>query len=146
MKTTQTILQGRAKYAALMAACVLAGMSTMLTPAQAAKGASAGIRLRAILTGPAIGMVTPTGSAKFKTNTLGNRSELEVEAEHVNLPAGTSLDVLLGTTNIGKAKVNSLGEAELELDSSEGALVPAVKTGDTVSVSNAGTVILTGVF
>jgi hypothetical protein len=144
MKTTHMMMAK--SRAAVLGAFVLAAMAMMLIPAHAEKGGSSGIRLRAKLTGPAIATVTPSGQAQFKTNSLGNRSELEVEVEHVNLPSGTVLDVQLKTTSIGSIKVNKEGEGELELETDAGATVPAVAAGDTISVLNAGTVILTGVF
>lgn len=144
MKTTHMMMAK--SRAAVLGAFILAAMAMMLTPAHADNGGSTGIRLRAKLTGPAIATVTPSGQAEFKSNTLGNRSELEVEVEHVNLPKGTVLDVQLKAVSIGSIKVNGEGEGELDLDTQAGKIVPAAATGDTISVLNAGTVILTGVF
>src|SRR5215467_13350494 len=49
------------------------------------------VRLRARLTGQAIGMITPEGNADFRSET--GRTRLQVEVEHVNLPAGTVLSI-----------------------------------------------------
>ena len=129
-----------------MMTCALAMVAITLTPALNAKDGASGTRLRAKLTGPAIATVTPMGEAQFKSNTLGNRSELEVEVEHVSLPAGTALDVQVKGVSVGTIKLHTSGEGELDLDSQSGAAVPAVVKGDTVSVLNAGVVIMTGVF
>ena len=106
-------------------------------------------RLRARLTGPAISGKTPEGQADFRSDDKG-RTRLNVEVEDVNLPAGTMLTVSLthgGTTaSIGSIKLSALGAGELELNSQDGDVVPAVQTGDTITVSNGGTAILVGVF
>lgn len=47
---------------------------------------------------------------------------------------------------VGQIKLSALGEGELDLESQDGDTVPSVQTGDMVSVSNAGTSILAGVF
>ena len=109
------------------------------------------IRLKTNLTGPAIAGVTPKGEAEFRAIPSRNRSSLKVEAEHVNLPSGTVLTVVLQSgvvsTNIGTMTLNSFGEAELDLDSQDGDTVPAVQKGDKVSVTDgAATTYLIGIF
>jgi hypothetical protein len=106
-------------------------------------------RLRTRLAGAAIQGKTPEGNADFRSDS-NNRMRLNVEVEHVNLPAGTSLDVSVqhGTSSqmVGHIMLSATGEGELELNSQDGATVPAVQSGDMVMVSNGGTAILTGVF
>lgn len=107
------------------------------------------VRLRARLTGQAIATITPEGSGDFRSESSDTR--LSVEVEHVNLPAGTVLAVFIqsGTNapvQVGTITLSATGFGELELDSDHGALVPAVQNGDVLSVSNAGTTILAGVF
>lgn len=106
-------------------------------------------RLKTRLTGAAIDAKTPEGSAEFRSDSRG-RARLNVEAEHVNLPAAIVLQVALqhgaATTAIGTVTLNTLGNGELELSSQDGDTVPAVQKGDIVTVSNAGTPILAGVF
>jgi hypothetical protein len=106
-------------------------------------------RLRAKLTGPAIQSKTPEGSADFRIDDQA-RTRLSVEVENVNLPAGTVLTVTivhgLVSTPAGMITLSSTGFGELELDSQKGATVPAVQAGDTVTVSNGLTTILTGIF
>jgi len=68
--------------------------------------------------------------------------------EHVNLPAGTVLDVTVGAsaTVVGHITLNAFGDGELDLRSQDGDTVPAVAAHDTVTVSNAGAAILSGTF
>jgi hypothetical protein len=108
-------------------------------------------RLRTRLAGAAITGMTPEGNADFRSDSNNNRMRLNVEVEHVNAPAGTSLDVSIqhGTSSpmmVGHIMLSATGEGELELNSQDGATVPAVQSGDMVIVSNGGTAILTGVF
>src|SRR5690349_21546858 len=82
-------------------------------------------RLRARLTGQAIQGVTPEGSGDFRSET--SRTRLQVEVEHVNLPAGTVLTVSLQSgvnapVQIGTIKLSATGFGELELDSDHGAV------------------------
>jgi hypothetical protein len=102
-------------------------------------------RLRTRLAGAAIQGQTPEGSADFRVDAK-NRSRLNVEVEHVNLPAGTVLTVSVGGSAVGTITLSALGFGELELNSQDGDTVPAVKAGDMVVVSNGATAILTGVF
>src|SRR5438874_1634071 len=57
------------------------------------KGAE--VRLRTSLAGGAIAGVVPSGNADFRSESDRNRSRLNVEVEHVNLPDGTVLGVLV---------------------------------------------------
>ena len=108
---------------------------------------NSGTRLKTKLAGGAIQGKTPEGSAEFRTDAK-NRSEFKVEVENVNLPAGTVLDVTVGasSTLAGHITLNKFGEGELELRSQDGDTVPSVAAHDTVTVSNAGSAILSGTF
>lgn len=90
--------------------------------------------------------------AKFRSSNKGTRARLEVEVEHLldttNLEATVTRAAQTATPVLDKTKLVqeiaptaglANGIAELELDSQNGALVPAVLTGDTVSVSQNGT-------
>lgn len=117
--------------------------------ARADKGGSNGeVRLKTGLTGAAIQGKKPGGSADFRSS-ANNRSRLNVEAEQVNLADGTTLTVSVthsGTTaDVGSINLIA-GHGELELNSQDGAVVPAIVSGDIVTVSNSGTAILAGVF
>jgi hypothetical protein len=106
-------------------------------------------RLRTRLAGAAIEGKTPEGNADFRSDQRG-RSRLNVQVENVNLPAGTVLTVAVqdGTTviNAGTITLPAFGFGELELNSEDGASVPAVHKGEMVTVSNGGVRILAGVF
>ena len=69
--------------------------------------------------------------------------------EQVNLPGGTVLVVSLshlGTpTTIGNITLKS-GEGELELNTRDGDIVPALVKGDIITVSNGIAAILSGAF
>jgi hypothetical protein len=136
-------------HAALAAALLALTAAQTIRAEDGGKGNSTEIRLRARLTGAAIQGTTPEGNGDFRSEP--SRTRLQVEVEHVNLPAGTVLMVSLqsGTAApqaIGQITLSATGFGELELDSDHGATVPTVKNGDVLSVSNAGTAILAGAF
>ena len=107
------------------------------------------VRLKTRLAGAAIQGKTPEGSAEFRSDQRG-RTKFMVEVENINLPAGTVLDVAVqhngASQTVGQIKLSAAGSGELELESQDGDTVPAVQAGDMVTVSNAGTTILAGVF
>jgi hypothetical protein len=109
---------------------------------------NAQVRLRTTLAGAAIQGIKPEGNADFRNDGQG-RTRLNVEVENVNLAAGTVLSVAVVhagvSTMVGSITLGS-GENELELDSQNGATVPAVASGDMVTVSNGAAVILAGAF
>jgi hypothetical protein len=107
------------------------------------------VRLRARMTGQATQTSNPEGNADFRID--GTRTRLQVEVEHANLPAGTVLVVMLqhGTAaplQVGMITLSANGSGELELDSQDGAIVPAVQVGDVASVTSSGAAILAGAF
>src|SRR5437764_10581921 len=87
-------------------------------------------RLRTRLAGGAINGKTPEGNADFRSEPAKGRTRLNVEVENVNLPAGTVLDVTVqhgaASTLAGHITLNAFGGGELELNSQDGATVPAV--------------------
>lgn len=104
------------------------------------------IRLESRLAGAAINGLLPKGHAKFRSRSNGRR-QLNVEVEKVNLPAGTTLNVLVDNLNVGQIALSAALENELELESEHGAIVPNVTSTSTVVVANAqGRTILSGVF
>ena len=110
-------------------------------------GNNAKVRLRTTLTGAAMTRQKPEGNAEFRND--NGRMRFQVEVENVNLPDGTVLTVTVVdagvTTTVGMITLRG-GEAELELDSQNGDMVPTVMTGDMIAVSNAGAAVLAGVF
>jgi hypothetical protein len=110
-------------------------------------GPSGHIRLDTKLAGGALGARRPEGNADFRSQT--GRSRLNVEVENVNLPDGTVLTVSVVqgavSTVVGTITLNSaIAENELELDSQNGAAVPALVAGNMVTVANGATIILAG--
>ena len=106
-------------------------------------------RLRARLVGQPIQSITPEGNGDFRSQT--GRSRLQVQVEHVNLPAGTVLTVSLQSganapMQIGQITLSATGFGELEIDSQNGATVPVVNQGDVLSVANGSAAVLAGVF
>jgi hypothetical protein len=108
------------------------------------------VRLRARLTGAAIAGKTPEGSADFRNEPSRSRSRLDVDVEQVNLPAGTVLTVTLthagATTTIGSITLNAFGGGELDLNSQDGDVVPAIVAGDVITVLNGTAAVLVGSF
>ncbi len=112
-------------------------------------GNSTQIRLRTTLAGAAIGGHKPEGNADFRND--NSRMRLKVEVENVNLPDGTVLTVSIihnGVATVAGTITfrSSSNENELDLDSQNGDMVPAVVSGDMVTVSNGAQTILAGVF
>ncbi len=103
------------------------------------------LRMRTALTGGAISGLTPSGRADYRA--AQGRADFSVEVQDVNLPAGTTLDVTVDGVNAGSITVSAapIRGGELDLNTQDGDVVPAVKAGSVVVVSNAGAAILSGV-
>ena len=132
-----------------MAAFLMGGVVTMRAEDGNKNGQNAQVRLRTTLSGASIQGKKPEGNADFRNDAQG-RTRLNVEVENVNLPMGTVLTVAVVhggvSTKVGTITLGSTGESELELDSQNGATVPAIVSGDMVTVSNGAAVILAGAF
>ncbi len=128
------------RFFSLCAAAFLLAVPVLME----AKGA-AETRLRAALTGARINSMTPSGHADFRARQGSSR--LNVEVEDVNVAPGTVLDVFLDGAQIGTITVTpvTLG-GELELNSNDGDMVPAVKAGALVVVKNGPSAVVAGVF
>lgn len=110
----------------------------------AAKGADE-VRMKTALSGPRLNAVTPSGQAEYRV--ASGRSKLNVQVEDVKVAAGTVLDVLLDGARIGSITVDALTlGGELELATTDGDVVPAVKKGSLVVVKLGDQAILAGVF
>ncbi len=124
-------------------------LGALIASAVWADSKSSEVRLRTDLAGGAISGRTPSGHADFRSESDRNRSRLNVEVEDVNLADGTVLDVMVSHGG-ASAKVGVIhlqaGRGELELNTQDGDTVPAIAKGDAVTVSNAGSPILMGVF
>jgi hypothetical protein len=109
------------------------------------------IRLRARLTGNAIGNLVPSGHADFRER-AGRFVRFSAEVEDVNLPVDSELEVfvspssvcsgtLLGTVELGPAPFRG---ADLNLDTRDGDTVPPMAVGNIVSVCFNGAPIVSG--
>ena len=105
------------------------------------------IRMRTSLSGGAIAGLVPSGKADFRAIESQGRTRLNVEVEDVNLAAGTKVDVFVDGEKAGSITISAapIRGGELELNSQDGQVVPAVKSGALVVVRNGTTAILSGV-
>jgi hypothetical protein len=89
----------------------------------------------------------PQGHADFRVRADGNRS-FEVEVEAVNLPTGTTLNVLVNNIQVGQIALGAALRGEIEFESEHGQTIPTVTQGTTVTVVNAatGATVLAGSF
>ncbi len=102
--------------------------------------------IEADLTGNAIGGIVPRGDAEFEIE--GGHREFRVRIENVNLPAGTTLRVLVDDIFVGNITVApGLDRSELRLKTENGQAVPPVNSRTRIVVVNAaGSTILAGSF
>ncbi len=109
---------------------------------------ASGARLQARLAGNAFNNLVPSGNADYRVETSGRR-RLKVEAEDVNLPAGTVLAVFAGSTQVGTLTLSGLplNTGEMELESQQGQTVPTLPAGTMIAVMQFGnaTPIVTGI-
>ena len=100
--------------------------------------------LFAPLTGATINNAPPNGLAQYFVAPNGSR-RFSVYARFVNLPNGTSLDVFVGTVNVGQITLRN-GEGELELNADSNSNLPSIVVGTTISVKNGNATVLSGTF
>lgn len=103
-------------------------------------------KLRANLTGSAIGGTTPSGRADWNLVADSGHESLLIQVEDVNLPDGTVLYVSgCGSSNIGTLLLRAR-KANLIIDESEGSSVPTCTAGNKIFVANGGKNVLSGTF
>ncbi|MFN7923278.1 MAG: hypothetical protein U0Q16_24465 [Bryobacteraceae bacterium] len=105
------------------------------------------VQLRTKLAGGSIGGVVPSGEVEFRSRpSRGGERSFHVEIENVNVPAGTSLDVLINGQPVGKLTISvaPVRGGELELSSRDGDDTPTLKPGDVVSVRSSSNQVLSG--
>lgn len=101
-------------------------------------------RVEIALTAPA-GSVLPRANGKAKFSSKPGERELQIEVE--DMPVGTAVVFMLGSTQLGTATANAFGEARLNLNSTQGQNVPTSVAGQSVTVTTAaGGLIVTGSF
>jgi hypothetical protein len=97
------------------------------------------------LVAPAAGAPFAAAHGKAQLDTRVGETELELEVEHV--PAGTVVNFFIGATKVGSATAGAFGEAEVELNSRRGDIIPATTAGTAVSARTAaGVLIVSGSF
>lgn len=105
--------------------------------------AAAEIRLRTGLAGATINNITPKGKAEYRERAT---RQLKVQVENVNLPDGTILNVLAGTSQVGQITL-ALMRGELQLNTGDGDGLPAIASGTSVVVTDqSGNTIVAGAF
>ena len=105
------------------------------------------VRLRTQLTGGTIAGVSASGVADFRLRPSRGDKAFSVELENVNLPAGTTLEVLVNGQSVGQLRVSGppARGGELELNSRDGGVVPVFQAGDVVAIRNSNGSLLSGV-
>ncbi len=102
--------------------------------------------INAGLSGAAIGGQTPTGKAVYRERP-GNDRKLQVEVQDVNLPAGTTLNVLVAGQKVGTLAIDALRAGRLELETGRGQAVPVAANGTAIAVTNAsGASVVAGTY
>lgn len=85
------------------------------------------------------------GTAKYRDR--GGEQEFQVEVENVKKLAGKKLSVFVNGNKVGTMQINQFGVGRLELNSSQGDKVPAIKSGSKVKVkTGAGVLVVSGSF
>jgi hypothetical protein len=114
-------------------------------------GGGTEIRLRARLTGNAIGNLIPSGQADFRSR-AGRFVRFSTEVENVKLPVDSQLEVfvsssavcsgtLLGNIVLGPPPIRG---GDLNLDTRDGDTVPQLTAGKLVSVCFNGVPVVSG--
>ena len=137
------------KLFSIGAAFMFLALTLSFTSVTWADGKSSEVRIRTPLSGGTLNGQVPSGHADFRSEAARSRSRLNVEVENVALKDGTTLNVFFvhagNSTKIGVIHLVA-GFGELELNAQDGDTPPAVASGDMVTVNNAGSPILSGVF
>ena len=97
------------------------------------------------LVGASLNGATPNGEAEFRRDAEGSR-RLRIRIENVNLPDGTTLNVLVDNVRVGQMIIDSL-KGEIELRTDHGQTTPPVVNGTGIVISDrTGTTIIAGTF
>jgi hypothetical protein len=133
--------------AALACVALLASLIFLsAAPASAQSSNSQETRIVAALSGATLNGATPKGAAEFKQKADGSRS-LEVEVEHVNLSAGTVLDVFVDNQKIGTITLDTLMAGKIELETEHGQTFPLINSRTRVVVAQqSGATVVAGSF
>ena len=105
--------------------------------------AGADLRMRTGLAGAQLNGMTPKGKAEYRER--ANR-QLTVQVENINLPDGTTVNVLINGNGVGQISL-LLTRGQLQLNTNDNQNVPTVIAGTTVVVTDAnGSTLVAGVF
>jgi len=115
----------------------------LLLSAQDAPGGRLNIQWNINLSGPLFNGVQPVGAAEYEVE--GSRRRFSAEADNVNLPDGTSLNVYVSGKLVGSFTLTDGGGALL-LDTLAHQKVPFITKGTTVAIYYGSTKILSGKF
>jgi hypothetical protein len=115
--------------------------SPTVSPSPSPNGES---EIFAALNGPTINGILPRGYAQYEVHS--SRTEIEVELSQINLPSGTQLAVMIGTTAVGNVSIQSDGRGRLRLRSDQGATVPVVIDGTAITIKNGAATVMSGTF
>ena len=133
------------KFVFIVFALSLASIVPFYFSGQTEAQTATGTFLFAPLTGLPIGGMTPRGSGKYTVDPLNNRL-FETEVSNVNLPAGTILSVVVGSTSVGMLRLGTTKSGTFRLSSSAGQTVPTIAAGSTLTLKNGDATILSGTF
>lgn len=100
--------------------------------------------IQASLTGNQINGVQPFGNAEYRFES--SRRRFKIDVFQVNLPAGTVLTVAVNNSAVGQITLNAFRSASMDIRTDQGQNVPTISNGMSVTVSNNGTTILSGIF
>lgn len=75
-----------------------------------------------------------------------SRTELETRVRQVNVPAGTSLAVVVDGATIGQMVIDSSREGRSRLRSDRGEFVPVVNVGSTIQLRLNGATVMSGTY
>ncbi len=123
---------------------LLAIMMTGVYFSEPTTAQTAPITLTATLTGTPINGIAPFGVAVYSS--FGTSRTFECNVSTVNLPASTSLSVVINGTAAGTIILSAAKSGVLRLTTNNGGTVPTVIAGSTVAVRNGATMILSGTF
>jgi CHRD domain/FG-GAP-like repeat len=98
----------------------------------------------ATLAGLPIGGMIPVGASAYVSG--GTTRLFNCSVSNVNLPADTSLTVVVNGTTAGLIRLSAAKNGVLLLSTSEGGTVPTITAGSTIVVKNGTTPILSGIY
>ncbi len=96
------------------------------------------VRIEASMSGAPIGGVTPSGYSEYRVSDDGRR-RIDVQANSVNVPNGTLLDIFANNIFVGRINIDAGGNGYVRYDTNDGQSVPS-------GISNANTALILNKF